>query len=51
MTKSIYALLVGIDNYHPNSEPQISSLNSPLVELAGSTFETNERRSGKPVLA
>ena len=33
MAKNIYALLVGIDNYHPDSIPQISSLKGCINDI------------------
>jgi hypothetical protein len=33
MTKNIYALLVGIDTYHPDSHPQVSSLKGCVNDI------------------
>jgi pimeloyl-ACP methyl ester carboxylesterase len=43
MTKNIYALLVGIDNYHPNSIPQISTLKGCVNDIKAVEAYLRER--------
>ncbi|HAX76430.1 MAG TPA: peptidase C14 caspase catalytic subunit p20 [Cyanobacteria bacterium UBA11372] len=43
MTKNIYALLVGIDNYHPDSIPQISPLKGCVNDIKAVESYLRER--------
>ncbi|MEG5172819.1 caspase family protein [Microcoleus sp. B3-D7] len=43
MAKNIYVLLVGIDNYNPNSEPKISSLKGCVNDIKGVEAYLRER--------